>query len=242
MNHFAKGSSSSARQSHSSQDRGKQEGKASSVHSHRNPASHSQSPRNYWDVVLGSDMTSLSLGDQRGSESDKTHRPTGSRAISKSSPSQCAICKSTFTSLRSYDEHKNHCGSSADKPYKCRLCGTAFRKNSNLTKHVKMVHLGEREHACPEPGCGRMFGQKSNLSSHIRAVHYGEKPFECPETGCSRRFSQKSGLKGHIRTVHYGDRPYVCGCGSAFGHSGDVSFDAPIINLVMSHLATATIS
>lgn len=111
----------------------------------------------------------------------------------------------------------------SEKPYACDQCGTAFKKNSNLVKHMKLVHLGERNFACQEPGCGRLFGQKSNLNSHVKAVHLGEKPFVCPEANCARRFSQKSGLKAHVKTVHNGERPYVCECGSSFGHRGDVS-------------------
>lgn len=111
-----------------------------------------------------------------------------------------------------------------DKPYACDTCGTAFKKNSNLVKHIKLVHLGERNFACPEEGCGRLFGQKSNLNSHIKAVHLGEKPFKCSEIDCGRRFSQKSGLKAHTKTVHKGERPYICDdCDASFGHRGDVS-------------------
>lgn len=113
---------------------------------------------------------------------------------------------------------------SSDKPYPCDRCGTAFKKNSNLVKHIKLVHLGERNFPCTEEGCGRLFGQKSNLNSHIKAVHLGEKPFICSEPDCGRRFSQKSGLKAHIKTVHNGERPYVCeDCEASFGHRGDVS-------------------
>lgn len=115
-------------------------------------------------------------------------------------------------------------GASSDKPFVCETCGTAFKKNSNLAKHMKLVHLGERNFACPEPGCGRLFGQKSNLNSHIKAVHRGEKPYVCDEPGCGKRFSQKSGLKAHIKTVHHGERPYVCPeCNSSFGHRGDLN-------------------
>lgn len=162
---------------------------------------------------------------------------TSSQAASASTSSnrQCQTCRRAFSSTRAYDEHVRTCGrqqqqqpheqQSSDKPYVCTECGTAFKKNSNLVKHMKLVHLGERNFACPEPSCGRLFGQKSNLNSHIKAVHLGEKPFVCPEASCGRKFSQKSGLKAHIKTVHNGERPYVCECGSSFGHRGDVSLD-----------------
>lgn len=172
----------------------------------------------YWDVVLDSNKT------HRQSNASNTPRPAASqtRSFSKAIPRYCSICQVTYTSLRAFDEHLNQCASENKKTYSCQHCGLSFRKSSNLTKHVRTVHLGEKNYACTEPGCGRMFGQKSNLSSHIRAVHQREKPFECPESGCNRSFSQKSGLKAHIKMVHEGQRPHVCECGASFGQNGDV--------------------
>lgn len=140
-----------------------------------------------------------------------------------SSPRECPACKREFSSTRAFEDHIRLCSPQTEKPYACDECGTAFKKNSNLVKHMKLVHLGERNFQCTEPNCGRLFGQKSNLNSHIKAVHLREKPFVCQEGQCGRRFSQKSGLKAHIKTVHNGERPYVCECGSSFGHRGDVS-------------------
>lgn len=191
-----------------------------STYSHASASSSSHVPRDiemktnssssYWDTVI-----------DQSSPSDY-HSAQRSRPISKTFRKECADCRLVFSSPRSYEEHKASCPS--EKPYECEECGTAFKKNSNLVKHMKLVHRGEKNFACHEPGCGRLFGQKSNLNSHIKAVHLGEKPFECNESGCGKRFSQKSGLKAHIKTVHHRERPYICEeCGSSFGHRGDVS-------------------
>lgn len=193
-----------------------------------NSMGRTHSTRNYWDTVI-----TPTNNDYPAPSSSRLHLPTSSlsssrpRPISKPFPRDCRICKRTFASQRSYDEHTATCADPSEKPYGCHECGTAFKKNSNLVKHRKLVHRGEKNFQCAEPGCARMFGQKSNLNSHVKAVHLGEKPFVCKVENCGRRFSQKSGLKAHVKTVHNGERPYVCDrsdCGSSFGHRGDVSF------------------
>ncbi|CDF40112.1 unnamed protein product [Chondrus crispus] len=135
---------------------------------------------------------------------------------------QCDGCGSHYNNKRELELHSTTCQGNA-KPFVCPECPTAFKKNSNLAKHMRLVHRGEKNFACTEPGCDRKFGQKSNLNSHVKAVHLGEKPYVCEEQGCTRKFSQKSGLKAHIKTVHHHERPYKCHCGSSFGHRGDLN-------------------
>ena len=49
------------------------------------------------------------------------------------------------------------------------LC-VAFGTQSDLTKHIKVVHEKRRDHACGY--CqGVAFGTASNLKAHIRAIH-----------------------------------------------------------------------
>lgn len=196
---------------------------SSASSSSRNP-SHSDKRSSYWDTVLEP--------DSRG-QSSRHHDDDRRRETPKSVQRECPRCRRSFSSTRSFEEHLSHCPPGEDKPFACTSCGTAFKKNSNLVKHMKLVHLRERKFACQEPGCGRLFGQKSNLNSHVRAVHLKEKPFICTEPNCGRRFSQKSGLKAHVKTVHNGERPYKCECGSAFGHRGDVSFFFSLLRLVL---------
>lgn len=175
---------------------------------------------------------------QHPSADMRTHSPTSSYwdtviindSKSKSMPRSCPTCARTFSSSHAFEQHVATC--SNEKPYVCPECGTAFKKNSNLIKHTRLVHRGEKNFQCEL--CGRPFGQKSNLNSHIKAVHLGEKPFVCETEGCGKRFSQKSGLKAHIKTVHNRERPYVCtveNCKSSFGHRGDVSSTKPSLIL-----------
>eukprot|EP00177_Eucheuma_denticulatum_P006454 GFKZ01011761.1.p2 GENE.GFKZ01011761.1~~GFKZ01011761.1.p2 ORF type:complete len:286 (-),score=22.17 GFKZ01011761.1:1769-2626(-) len=180
---------------------------SSSKHSHRDIEMKTNSSSSYWETVIIKDADNQNI----------PHRP---RSLSKASPRECTKCDRTFTTTRAYEEHD----CPADKPYRCEECGTGFKKNSNLAKHMKLVHRRERNFQCTEEGCGRLFGQKSNLNSHIKAVHLKEKPYPCEEPGCGKKFSQKSGLKAHVKTVHRKERPFECEeCGSSFGHRGDLN-------------------
>lgn len=185
------------------------------------------SNHSFWQTVMNSETGQGTPHSRTGALRPQSSMPP----LPRQSPKECMGCRRSFPTTRSFEEHLRSCPGNVDKPYPCEQCGTAFKKNSNLVKHMKLVHLGERNFPCPEPGCGRLFGQKSNLNSHIKAVHRGEKPFVCSEADCGRRFSQKSGLKAHVKTVHNGERPYQCECGSSFGHRGDVSNHFSLIDI-----------
>ena len=54
---------------------------------------------------------------------------------------------------------------------KCEICGKAFSRNGDLTRH-KVVHSGEKRFDCDI--CERSFGGRNNLTAH-KVVHSGEK-------------------------------------------------------------------
>lgn len=197
---------------------------------HQYPDSHRLYP-----VAMSSDSSSSSSSHPPTSPSSAHYWNT----VLNPPPAKfdCVGCHAIYSSQAALQNHQRTCvyyttghhkahpiGLIPDKPYQCAQCGVAFKKNSNLVKHMKLVHLGERNFECPYNNCGRMFGQKSNLNSHVRAVHLHQRPFKCDKPGCTRAFSQKSGLKAHIKTVHDGERPYKCdACSAAFGHRGDLN-------------------
>ncbi|KAJ8901035.1 hypothetical protein NDN08_004897 [Rhodosorus marinus] len=55
------------------------------------------------------------------------------------------------------------------KRWACPDCGKTFANSSNCTKHVKVVHMKEKQHRCSS--CGRQFSQKTDVQRHFRRVH-----------------------------------------------------------------------
>ncbi|KAA8497782.1 Transcription factor hamlet [Porphyridium purpureum] len=77
----------------------------------------------------------------------------------------------------------------------CELCGKHFSRRTELQRHVRTVHEGEKPFACKL--CGKAFSQSPHLMSHIKTVHERRRDFQC-ET-CDRRFSERSNLVKHVR-------------------------------------------
>nr|XP_019606989.1 PREDICTED: zinc finger protein 677-like [Rhinolophus sinicus] len=102
---------------------------------------------------------------------------------------------------------RTHAG---EKSYKCKDCGKAFSKNSNLRNH-EIIHSGQRPYKCNE--CGKAFNQRSHLTTHGK-IHTGEKPYKC--NVCGKVCSGHSRLAIHQR-IHTGEKPYKCNeCGKTF--------------------------
>eukprot|EP00171_Calliarthron_tuberculosum_P017718 IDg17718t1 len=68
------------------------------------------------------------------------------------------------------------------RPYACDMCDKKFGEKSNLTKqfafrdglmrHVRLVHMNERNFDCDVPGCSSFpFKQASHLKKHKISVH-----------------------------------------------------------------------
>ena len=113
--------------------------------------------------------------------------------------------------IRSLHEDNNHV---------CQVCTKVFKHKSDLRRHIKSVHQGEKPYHCPE--CGKDFSRKPNLNHHIRSVHKGEKPYPCAD--CGKDFSQQTKLIRHIRCVHHGEKSNPCiGCGKYFSTRWNLS-------------------
>ena len=54
---------------------------------------------------------------------------------------------------------------SGEKPFKCDMCQTTFRKPDHLRKHKKL-HTGERPYVCQH--CSKSFIQKINMKIHMK--------------------------------------------------------------------------
>ncbi|KAJ3610002.1 hypothetical protein NHX12_022096, partial [Muraenolepis orangiensis] len=86
----------------------------------------------------------------------------------------------------------------------CRFCSFQCSVLSDLVRHIKRLHAGEKPFPCPE--CDKAFKSGHHLVAHLR-VHTGERPHRCP--CCARSFSQRSNLRRHM-SLHTGQKRYFC--------------------------------
>ncbi|XP_063230288.1 zinc finger protein 350-like isoform X2 [Bacillus rossius redtenbacheri] len=104
-------------------------------------------------------------------------------------------------------------GGLGGRPFRCHLCGKAFRKKSGLSDHVR-AHLNRKAYKCRY--CWKSYAQRAGLRSHER-LHEGTQAFVCRV--CQKAFTQRSHLVEHLR-IHTGERPYACrACDRTFAKS-----------------------
>ncbi|XP_018653188.1 putative zinc finger protein [Schistosoma mansoni] len=90
-----------------------------------------------------------------------------------------------------------YCDSIPPRRYICRDCGTSFRQNVHLRKHIMIQHTKMKPFSCPY--CEYTTVEKSHLTVHIR-THTGERPFSCRE--CNYSSAQNCTLKSHYLRKH----------------------------------------
>ncbi|CAH8635118.1 unnamed protein product [Schistosoma rodhaini] len=93
--------------------------------------------------------------------------------------------------------NKYYCDSIPPRRYICRDCGTSFRQNVHLRKHIMIQHTKMKPFSCPY--CEYTTVEKSHLTVHIR-THTGERPFSCRE--CNYSSAQNCTLKSHYLRKH----------------------------------------
>ena len=100
------------------------------------------------------------------------------------------------------------------RPFKCEVCGAAFKRKNHLQDHSKNVHSDDTKNfKCDK--CDYASNESRWLESHISAVHLGLRPYKCES--CGSTFTQKSHLNTHMKRVHLNIRPHSCNfCDSTF--------------------------
>lgn len=115
---------------------------------------------------------------------------------------ECPICgveNDTFGDLKVHVKIHNI----GDEWY-CGFCPHKAVKKYNVTQHVKIVHLGIREHICRL--CDRSFTEAANLRNHLRR-HKGIKRFECEYCGIKKTTANEMTLH---RNTHTKEKRWSC--------------------------------
>ena len=112
-------------------------------------------------------------------------------------PRECPECDRVFTFQSELKRHVEVVHLKV-KRHKCEHCSKGFSQKCMLEDHVNAVHLKKREHQCQD--CGNSFARLSQLNRHVSAVHLLEKQHECPE--CDKSFARRDRLKSHVMAVH----------------------------------------
>lgn len=104
---------------------------------------------------------------------------------------QCDVCFRMYADNTELELHRTtHNG---ELPWKCSYCEhRAFRKPSELSKHVHRFHTENHPFLCDL--CHKSFISSNELKSHI-VTHSSEKPFEC--SLCGKPYKNRLSLKRH---------------------------------------------
>ena len=86
-----------------------------------------------------------------------------------------------------------HAKASQDlRPFSCKICHFAFRKNKELKRH-ELIHSIVKQYRCPK--CSASFKTKPYLYYHQYRVECGSGQFKCAE--CPAAFLWQSSLSRH---------------------------------------------
>lgn len=103
---------------------------------------------------------------------------------------QCSVCSRWFEKRYQLNtHHKTHNGV---KSVKCSLCEKQYTSQTNLDRHIRIMHKQERQHTCST--CQKTFAQLASLRIH-QSVHEAERKFGCDI--CNHKFKSEIHLKLH---------------------------------------------
>lgn len=138
-----------------------------------------------------------------------SHLKTHLLSHSVEKPLYCSFCGKGFNTNQHLNRHERTHVPSVRCTY--QGCDAAFRRASQLRKHVSEFHTFRKEHVCPH--CPREFDLRSRLEAHIRKAHSTVPVYQCGNEDCSENFSSWQDLQAHIKACH---KSITCYCGLKF--------------------------
>ncbi|XP_060809251.1 zinc finger protein 208 [Amyelois transitella] len=125
----------------------------------------------------------------------------------------CPHCSETFLSPYFKKLHLANVHRVEEVIIKCPYCPKVYPQESIMSRHMRRVHLREKNVECEV--CGDKFFGPYDVKMHM-VKHNGEKKFIC--SVCGKKFSKKSNLNSHS-VSHTGEKKFVCSiCNKAFAH------------------------
>jgi len=88
-----------------------------------------------------------------------------------------------------------------ERPHQCPQCASRFAQKNHLKHHIKVIH--ERLKASECELCDKKYASKPDLVNHLRKIHGVDVSYPCPH--CTSKFLKKKELMDHLETVHVGD-------------------------------------
>lgn len=120
-------------------------------------------------------------------------------------PYKCDICGKAYRLEYALRWHMKI--HTGDMPFKCEACDETFRCRSELTRHISMKHCDREPELFPCGICNKHLSSEMTLRDHIK-IHMGEREFLCKV--CNKGFVSQSKLNWHIKGQHSGARPFPC--------------------------------
>ncbi|KPJ01311.1 Zinc finger protein 425 [Papilio xuthus] len=135
--------------------------------------------------------------------------------------STCPHCPETFKSPYFKKLHLANVHGVEELKIKCPYCSKVYPQESIMSRHMRRVHLREKNVECEICGdkffgpydvklhmlkhngdkkficsvCGKKFSKKNNLNTHL--ITHTDKKFSCDI--CSKEFTNQQNLKAHIK-------------------------------------------
>ena len=103
----------------------------------------------------------------------------------------CDLCGLKCNNLKLHKQRTH-----GDKNLKCEYCEKKFSTKYYVDRHVKLLHLLEKNYKFKCDYCGKKFIRSTIFEGHLN-MHLGLKPYKC--NGCNTAFQNDSNLNAHIR-------------------------------------------